>query len=72
MTAHLGKTYNSRYVSIYAQPAGGAKKLVKTAKVNSQGNLAISYKVTRNTTFTAVFAGDAHYAPVTAKATVKG
>jgi hypothetical protein len=72
VTAHLGKTYNSRYVSIYAQPAGGAKKLVKKAKVNSAGNLAISYKVTANTTFTAVFAGDAHYASVTAKATVHG
>ena len=29
VTAHLGKTYSSRVVSIYAQPAGGAKKLVK-------------------------------------------
>jgi hypothetical protein len=72
VTAHLGKTYNSRYVSIYAQPAGGAKKLVKKAKVNAAGVLTISYKVTTNTTFTAVFAGDAHYAPVTAKAIVKG
>jgi hypothetical protein len=72
VTAHLGKTYNSRYVSIYAQPAGSAKKLVKKAKVNSAGNLAISYTVTANTTFTAVFAGDAHYASVTAKATVQG
>jgi len=72
VTAHLGKTYNSRYVSIYAQPAGGAKKLVKKAKVNSQGNLTISYKVTANTTFSAVFGGDAHYAPVTARATVDG
>jgi hypothetical protein len=72
VTAHLGKTYNSRVVAIYAQPAGGAKKLVKKAKVNSSGALTISYKVTKNTTFTAVFAGDAHYAPVTAKATVKG
>ena len=72
VTAHLGKTYNSRYVSIYAQPAGGAKKLVKKAKVNAAGVLTISYKVTNNTTFTAVFAGDAHYAPVTAKAIVKG
>ena len=72
VTAHLGKTYRSRVVAIYAQPAGGAKKLVKKAQVNSAGTLTISYKVTKNTTFTAVFAGDAHYAPVTAKATVKG
>jgi hypothetical protein len=72
VTAHLGKTYNSRVVAIYAQPAGGAKKLIKKARVNSAGNLTISYKVTKNTTFTAVFTGDRHYAPVTAKATVKG
>lgn len=72
VTAHLGKTYNSRYVAIFAQPAGGAKKLVIKAKVNAAGALTISYKVTKNTTFTAVFAGDAHYAPVTAKAVVKG
>ena len=70
VTAHLGKTYRSRVVAIYAQPAGGAKKLVMKAKVNSAGVLTISYKVTKNTTFTAVFAGDAHYAPLTAKATV--
>jgi hypothetical protein len=72
VTAHLGKTYSSRVVAIYAQPAGGAKKLVKKAKVNSSGVLTISYQITKNTTFTAVFAGDAHYAPVTVKATVKG
>ena len=72
VTAHLGKTYNSRYVAIFAQPAGGAKKLVKKGKVNSAGNLTISYTITANTTFTAVFAGDSHYAPVTVKATVNG
>lgn len=72
VTARLGATYSSRVVSIYAQPAGGAKKLVKSGKVNAQGVLTISYKVTKNTTFTAVFAGDAHYAAATATATVKG
>jgi hypothetical protein len=71
VTVRLGKTYNSRVVSLYAQPASGAKKLIKSGKVNSQGILTVSYKVTKNTTFTAVFAGDAHYAPATAKATVK-
>ncbi len=72
VTAHLGKTYNSRVVAVYAQPSGGAKKLVESAKVSSQGYLTISYTVTKNTTFTAVFAGDARYAPVTATRTVKG
>lgn len=72
VTVHLGKTYNSRVVAIYAQPSGGAKKLVKSARVSSQGYLTVSYKVTKNTTFTAVFAGDAHYARVTATRTVRG
>jgi hypothetical protein len=71
VTVRLGKTYNSRVVSLYAQPASGTKKLIKSGKVNSQGILTVSYKVTKNTTFTAVLAGDAHYAPATAKATVK-
>lgn len=66
VTAHLGTTYNSRTVSIYAQPYSGSKVLVKSAKVDSHGNLTASYKLTRNTTFSAVFAGDYRYAPKTA------
>ncbi|MEV7738683.1 choice-of-anchor D domain-containing protein [Streptomyces sp. NPDC088921] len=66
LTAHLGTTYNSRTVSIYAQPYSGTKVLVKSGTVDSHGNLAASYKLTRNTTFSAVFAGDYRYAPKTA------
>ncbi|WP_405973072.1 hypothetical protein OG496_29715 [Streptomyces sp. NBC_00988] len=66
VTAHLGTTYNSRTVSIYATPAGGKKTLVKTAAVDSKGNLKATYKLTHNTTFTASFAGDYRYAPATA------
>lgn len=65
VTAHLGTTYNSRTVAIYAQPYNGSKVLVKSAKVDSQGNLTASYKLTRNTTFSAVFTGDYRYAPKT-------
>ncbi|MFF0010635.1 choice-of-anchor D domain-containing protein [Streptomyces sp. NPDC005374] len=65
VTAHLGTTYNSRTVSIYAQPYGGSKVLVKSGKVDSHGNLAGSYKLSRNTTFSAVFTGDYRYAPKT-------
>jgi hypothetical protein len=63
LTAHLGSTYSNRTVSIYAQPAGAtARKLLKTATVNSSGNLAISYPAaTRNVTFSAAFSGDAQY-----------
>jgi YVTN family beta-propeller protein len=66
VTAHLGTTYNSRTVSIWATPAGGKKTLVKTAAVDSNGNLKATYKLTHNTTFTASFAGDYRYAPATA------
>ncbi|TFV32330.1 PKD domain-containing protein [Streptomyces sp. T1317-0309] len=63
VTAHLGTTYSNRAVSIYAQPYGGTKTLVKTGKVDSHGNLVASYKVTRNTVFTTAFSGDLEYPP---------
>ncbi|MFJ5530198.1 hypothetical protein [Streptomyces sp. NPDC093261] len=69
VTAHLGTTNNSRTVSIYAQPYGGKKTLVKTAAVDSKGNLSATYKLTRTTTFSASFAGDYQYAPATASRT---
>lgn len=65
VTAHLGTTYNGRTLAIYAQPYGGKKTLLKTGTVDSHGNLATSYKITRKTTFTAAFAGDDRYAPAT-------
>ncbi|MEU6317016.1 choice-of-anchor D domain-containing protein [Streptomyces sp. NPDC047009] len=65
VTAHLGTTNNLRAVAIYAQPYGGKKVLVKSGTVDSHGNLTGSYKLTRNTTFSAVFAGDYRYAPKT-------
>ncbi|MFE3855972.1 choice-of-anchor D domain-containing protein [Streptomyces griseorubiginosus] len=70
ITAHLGTTYNSRTVAIYAKPFGGTSVLVKSGTVDSHGNLTGSYKLTRNTTFSAVFAGDYRYAPKTAAGSV--
>jgi hypothetical protein len=63
VTAHLGSTYTNRTVSVYAQLVGtSTKKLLKTAAVNSSGNLVISYPAaTRNVWFTATFSGDAQY-----------
>lgn len=66
VTAHLGTTYNSRTVSIWATPAGGRKTLVKTATVDTKGNATATYKLTRNTVFSASFAGDYRYAPASA------
>ncbi|MET8148288.1 hypothetical protein ACIBSW_26980 [Actinoplanes sp. NPDC049668] len=70
-TAKLGKTYQNRVVEIWADPYGGdkAKKLVKKGKVNSKGQLSATVWMTRNTTLTAVFAGDTRTGPRTAKAT---
>ncbi|WP_329597626.1 choice-of-anchor D domain-containing protein [Streptomyces pseudovenezuelae] len=70
ITAHLGTTYNSRTVAIYAKPYSGTSVLVKSGTVDSHGNLTGSYKLTRNTTFSAVFAGDYRYAPKTAARSV--
>jgi hypothetical protein len=70
VTATLGKTYKNKTVEIWADPYGSDQKrrLVKRGTVNSKGNLSASLKLTRNTTFTATFAGDAR----TAAKTVSG
>jgi len=57
-------------VSVYATPAGGKRTLLTTAKVSAAGNLYPHYKVTRSTTFTAVFAGDAEDAAAAVSRTV--
>lgn len=70
-TAHLGTTYKNRTVEIWADPFGGdkPKKLIRTGKVNSNGNISATVDMTRDTTVTAVFAGDARYAPKSVKST---
>jgi hypothetical protein len=71
MTATLGATHGNRTVLIYAQPKGGAKKLVKRATVNSKGQLSIGYVMRVNTTFSVAFLGDTWYGPVTVTVVVK-
>ncbi|MFI1755000.1 YncE family protein [Streptomyces sp. NPDC020571] len=70
-TAHLGTTYKNRTVSIYTDPFGTdkPKKLLRTAKVNSKGNLSATVTLTRDTTVSAVFTGDARYTSKTVKST---
>ncbi|RDG34816.1 YncE family protein [Streptomyces corynorhini] len=72
-TAHLGTTYKNRTVEIYADPYGAdkPKKLIKKGKVNSKGNLSATVKMTRNTTVTATFTGDARYATKSVKSTAQ-
>ncbi|MEU5095909.1 Ig-like domain repeat protein [Streptomyces sp. NPDC020996] len=70
-TAHLGTTYKNRTVEIWADPFGGdkPKKLIKSGTVNSSGNITATVDMTRDTLVTAVFKGDARYAPKTVKST---
>lgn len=64
VTAHLGSTHTNRTVSISASfPGSRTVKVLKTATVNSAGNLVVSYPdATRNVVFTVKFGGDAEYA----------
>jgi hypothetical protein len=71
VTATLGATHGNRTVLIYAQPKGGAKKLIKRATVNSRGQLSIGYVMRVNTTFSVAFLGDTWYGPATVIAVVK-
>ncbi|WP_405880873.1 Ig-like domain repeat protein [Streptomyces sp. NBC_01136] len=70
-TAHLGSTYKNRTVEIWADPYGADKpnKLLKTGTVNSSGNISVTVGMTRDTAVTAVFKGDARFAPKTVKST---
>ncbi|CAM5629404.1 Ig-like domain repeat protein [Streptomyces aurantiogriseus] len=70
-TARLGTTYKNRTVQIWSDPFGGdaPNRLIKTAKVDAHGNIGAWVDMTRDTTVTAVFAGDAGYAPKTVKVT---
>jgi hypothetical protein len=70
-TAHLGTTYKNRTVEIWANPYGSDKPnvLVKKATVNSSGNVTAVVDMKRDTTISAVFAGDARTAPKSVKVT---
>ncbi|MEV4706841.1 hypothetical protein [Actinoplanes sp. NPDC049316] len=71
-TARLGATYKNRTVEIWADPSGGDQKrrLLKRAVASTAGYVSASLRLARNTTVSAVFAGDARTAPKTATATV--
>jgi hypothetical protein len=70
-TAHLGTTYSNRAVEIWADPYGAdkPKKLLKTGKVDSHGNLSATVNMSRDTAVTAVFKGDSRYGARTVKST---
>jgi hypothetical protein len=70
VTVTLDKSVPGGKVSLYAKPAGLASRLVVTGKVNARHKLFAAYNVTRNTTFTAVFAGSTGHAAARAARTV--
>ncbi|AEV83838.1 hypothetical protein ACWT_2603 [Actinoplanes sp. SE50] len=72
MTAHLGTTAQNRTVEIWADPYGTdrPRTLLKKGVVDAAGNLSVGYQLTRNTTFSVVFAGDAGYAARTVTSAV--
>ncbi|MFF7180059.1 YncE family protein [Streptomyces sp. NPDC008121] len=70
-TATLGPTYKNRTVEIWADPWGvEPKRLLKRGTVNAAGKLSATMWMNRDTTVTAVFAGDARNAYASAKAGV--
>jgi hypothetical protein len=71
VTATLGAPHANRTLIIYAQPKGGARKVIKHATVNSKGRLSVVYTVRANTTFTVTFSGDSWYTSASATAAVK-
>ncbi|AGL20894.1 YncE family protein [Actinoplanes sp. N902-109] len=72
LVAHLGTTYRNRTVEIWADPYGAdqGNRLVKKATVDSKGNVSTTWKLTRNTTVSAIFTGDAQYAARTVTSTL--
>ena len=60
LTAHLGTASANRTVSIYRHAvSGGPDALVKTATVNSSGNLVVTVKPGMNMYYSAAWLGDA-------------
>ncbi|MEU4562226.1 hypothetical protein AB0F72_27905 [Actinoplanes sp. NPDC023936] len=73
MTAKLGATYKNRTVEIWADPYGSdqPRRLIKKGVVTSAGTLSVNHRLTRNTTFSAVFTGDTRYAARTVTSALK-
>lgn len=63
LTAHLSNDApaGSRTVSVYATEYNGSKTLLQTGEVDTEGNLAVTYPMVRNTTFTAEYAANAGF-----------
>ncbi len=72
VTATLGAWHTNRTLVIYAQPKGSARKMIGRGTINSRGQLAVTYTIRSNTTFTVTFGGDRWYGAASVTGTVKG
>jgi hypothetical protein len=70
LNVRLGRTRPNRRVSIYAAPVGLRRWVWYSGKVTSAGKLHRYFRLTRTTTFTVVFGGDARDAPARASRTL--
>ncbi|GAA2526659.1 YncE family protein [Winogradskya humida] len=71
LTAHLGTAYKNRTIEIWADPWGpDANRLLKKATIDAKGNITVAYRLTHNTSVSAIFTGDGQYAARTVKSTV--
>lgn len=68
--ALLGHTFADRKVTISVTPVGEPMQLLFSGNVESYGGISVVHSLTRTSTFTAVFAGDAHNLPASAAITV--
>jgi hypothetical protein len=70
LTVTLGPTVADRRVALYATPFGKARERVAAGAVNAERKWYVRYRITRATTFTAVFAGGPYSAPDSASRTL--
>jgi hypothetical protein len=70
LTVTLSPTVADRRVALYATPFGKARERVAAGAVNAERKWHVRYRITRSTTFTAVFAGGPYNAPNSASTTL--
>lgn len=71
VTAHLNGGFTNKAVTIWATPYGSSKGKLDEGKVNSSGTLSVRDTPTRNTKYSATYAGDAQWDASSATTAVK-
>ncbi len=72
VTPHLGVTDGNRAYSVYRTIAGHPRQLVYSCPCDPSGSFTTTGRSwTTNTTYTAVFTGDARYEPATVNLAIK-